>query len=35
MRDVGAFVLTGHESLEVVLRSHPHVAERYFADLIA
>lgn len=25
----------GYEVLEVVLRSHPHVAERYFADLIA
>jgi len=25
----------GYEALDVVLRSHPHVAERYFADLIA
>jgi isopenicillin N synthase-like dioxygenase len=25
----------GYEALKVVLRSHPHVAERYFADLIA
>ncbi len=25
----------GYEALNVVLRSHPHVAERYFADLIA
>jgi len=24
----------GYEALKVVLRSHPHVAERYFADLI-
>jgi isopenicillin N synthase-like dioxygenase len=25
----------GFEALEVVLRSHPHVAQRYFSDLIA
>jgi len=25
----------GYEALKVVLRSHPHVAERYFADLLA
>jgi isopenicillin N synthase-like dioxygenase len=25
----------GYEALNVVLRAHPHVAERYFADLIA
>jgi isopenicillin N synthase-like dioxygenase len=24
----------GYEALQVLLRSHPHVAERYFADLI-
>lgn len=25
----------GYNALKVVLRSHPHVAKRYFADLLA